>query len=417
MQLVTLTATNIKRGLLALFGACLVVMTVYALLPKPVPVDIAVVSHGPVRVTVDEEGKTRIRDVFVVSAPFGGKFLRSPLRAGDQVEKGQTVVAVVEPAAPPLLDVRSQRERLAVVKAAQATVELATAELRQAQSELEFADADYKRAQALRKSRVAAKRALEEAKMVFETKTALLSRAEANMRLRRRELERARASLTDSTERPVPGTETTTCCYQVRSPESGQVLKVVAKSEQSLSLGTPLVEIGDPAKIEIVVELLSADAVKIKQGARATIEDWGGKPLEARVRRIEPSGFTKVSALGIEEQRVKTILDLTGDPEEYARLGHDFRVFARINAYENKRALRVPVGALFRKNQKWGVFIKQNNRAKFQEVTIGERNMKFGEVRRGLSPGDTVILYPSDWISEGIAVEERLTEATSSDAG
>ncbi len=407
MVMFSLTTQMIKRGLMVLSAVGLTGALVFALTPRPVPVDGEAVTRGLLRVTVDEEGKTRIRDVFVVSAPFGGKFLRSPLHVGDYVEKGQTVVAVVEPAPPPLLDVRSQKEGLAAAKAAQATVELATAELKQARSELEFARSDYERAKALRKTRVAAKRTLEEAKMAFETKSARVSRAEANLRLRQRELERAQARLTDSTERLGPGTAVTACCYEVRSPESGQVLKLVAESEQSLNMGTPLVEIGDPRKLEIVVELLSADAVRVKRGARATIEDWGGKPLEARVKRVEPSGFTKVSALGIEEQRVKVILELAGKAEDYERLGHEFRVFAKINTYENKRALRVPIGALFRNDEAWGVFVIKDDYASRRIIEIGQRNMRYAEVGAGLSEGERVILYPSDLISEGISIVQR----------
>ena len=412
MTAVPLTTQSIKRGLMVLFALCLTGALVFALLPRPIPVDSKTVTRGQIRVTVDEEGKTRIRDVFVVSAPFSGKFLRSHLHVGDYVEKGQTVVAVVEPAAPPLLDVRSQKERLAAAKAAQATVDLATAELRQARSELEFARSDYARAKELRKTKVAAKRTLEEAKMAFETKSARVSRAEANLRLRRRELERAQARLTDSTERLGPGTEVTACCYQVRSPESGQVLKLVAESEQSLNMGTPLVEIGDPSKLEIVVELLSADAVRVKRGARATIEDWGGRPLEARVQRVEPSGFTKVSALGIEEQRVKVILELAGKAQDHKRLGHEFRVFAKINTYENKHALRVPIGALFRADEAWGVFVSKDGYANRRIIEIGQRNLQHAEVSAGLSEGERVIMYPSDLIYEGVSVVQRHSVTT-----
>jgi HlyD family secretion protein len=399
--------TFLKRIGLAVLVLGIAGAFILALMPRPIAVDTALVSQGPLRVTVDEEGKSRIRDVFVVSAPLSGKFLRSPLHVGDYVEKGQTVVAVVEPMAPPLLDVRSQKERLAAVKAAQATVDLARAELRQAQSALEFAEADYGRTQELRQSRVAAKRTLEQTKMAYETAEAQVARAEAGLRLRQRELERAEASLTDPTENLNPTTGVTACCYEVRSPESGRVLKLVAESEQPLISGTPLVEIGDPAELEIVVELLSSDAVRIKSGALATIEDWGGPPLEAKVQRIEPSGFTKVSALGIEEQRVKVILDLLGDSKPRSRLGHEFRVYTRINVYETADALTVSLGALFRKNGAWHVFTVEDQRAKLRQIEIGERNLKVAEVESGLSKGETVILYPSDRISDDVRVTQR----------
>lgn len=408
----TMDSKSIKRIGLAGFAIVVAGAFLLALMPRPIAVDTATIGRGHLRVTVDEEGRSRIRDVFVVSAPLSGKFLRSPLHVGDHVEKGKTVVAVVEPTAPPLLDIRSQKERRAAVKAAMATVDLARAELRQSKSALEFAEADYGRTQALRESRVAAKRTFEQAKMAFETAEAQVAKAEANLRLRQRELERAEASLTDPTEKQNPLAGVQACCYEVRSPESGQVLKLVAESEQPLIMGTPLVEIGDPGKLEIVVELLSSDAVRIKKGAAATIEDWGGPALKAKVRRIEPSGFTKVSALGIEEQRVNVILELTDSSARYSRLGHEFRVYARISVYDALDAIIVPLGALFRKDRQWHVFKVESDSAKLHRIEIGERNLRMAEVTSGLLPGDEVVLYPSDRIDDGVSVSRRDMEET-----
>ena len=189
----------------------------------------------------------------------------------------------------------------------------------------------------------------------------------------------------------------------MRAPVSGRVLRVIQESEKVVAAGTPLVEIGDPGNLEILVELLSADAVKVREGAEATVEGWGGPPLAAKVVRVEPAGFTKVSALGIEEQRVRTILELQGSAEASARLGHEFRVFVKINVYEAREALRVPISALFRKGEQWAVFVVDRGRAG-RPCGIGHRNSTFAEVSRGLRKGATVVLHPSDRVADGVRV-------------
>lgn len=396
-------ALTIKRGFMALALLAPVGAFTWALWPKPVAVDVAEVSHGRVLVTVDEEGKTRIKDVYAVSAPISGKVLRLSLEPGDPVKKDDTIVAVIEPMAPPFLDVRAVRELEAQAAAAKAGVALAEAEVRQAQSELEFADAELARAHALARSKTIAERALEKARLDANTRRAAVARAASNLEVRKREVESAEARLT-APEEAWKGEVPAGCCVNVRAPVSGRVLRLIQESEKAVVAGTPLVEVGDPGNLEIVVDLLSADAVKVREGAEVTVEGWGGPPLAGQVARVEPAGFTKVSALGIEEQRVRTILELHGAAAAATRLGHEFRVFLKINVYEAPEALRVPISALFRKGDQWAVFVVDRGRAWATPVGIGHRNSTFAEVLHGLRKGATVVLHPSDRVAEGVRV-------------
>jgi HlyD family secretion protein len=394
---------TVKRGLMALAALAVVGAFVWALWPKPVAVDVAQVSVGRVLVTVDEEGKTRIKDVYAVSAPISGKVLRRSLEPGDPVRKDDTIVAIIEPTAPPFLDVRAMRELEALSAAAKAAVALAEAELRQAQSELDFAEAELVRAQALARSKTIADRALEKARLDADTRRAALARAASSLEVRRREAESAQARLT-APEEAWKGEVPVGCCVHVRAPVSGRVLRILQESEKVVAAGTPLVEIGDPGKLEILAELLSGDAVKVREGAAATVEGWGGSPLAAKVVRVEPAGFTKVSALGIEEQRVRTILELDGAARASTRLGHEFRVFVKIDVYDAREALRVPISALFRKGDQWAVFVVERERTRTALVEIGHRNSTFAEVQQGLRKGATVVLHPSDRVSDGVRV-------------
>lgn len=400
------TPPTVKRALLAALALAIVGALAYALSPRRVPVDTAVLEKGSLQVTTDEEGKTRIKDVYTVSAPIAGKVLRSMLEAGDEVVRDRTVIAAILPAAPPFLDFRSLQEAEAHVQAAEAAVALAEAELRQARSELGFAERDLVRAEALAKRDTIAERTLEQARLAVDTGRAAVLKAEAAREVRLRELASARARLIAPTDPGVAGGDLA-CCLEVRSPVSGRVLRVIQKSEQMVASGAPLVEIGDPGAIEIVVELLSTEAVKVKEGAAATIEAWGGAVLPGKVKRIEPAGFTKVSALGIEEQRVRAILEITGDPSAAARLGHEFRVYVRILVQEADDVLRVPLGALYRSGGSWAVFVVEGGRAVQRRIELGARNTTHAEVSKGLAAGARIILHPSDRIASGVKVSER----------
>jgi HlyD family secretion protein len=392
-----------KRGLMLAAALAIAGGLAWAMWPKPVAVDLAEVGRGPLLVTVDEEGKTRIKDVYTVSAPISGKLLRQSLEAGDRVKKDVTAVAVIEPNAPPFLDVRTQRELEAQIEAAKAAVALAEAEMRAAQSELQFAESELTRARALIRSNAISERALERAQIDVDTRTAALSRAKAGLEVRKRELDSAQARTT-APEEAWKGEVPVGCCVTARAPVSGRVLRLIQESERVVLAGTPLVEIGDPDSLEIVVEYLSVDAVKVREGAKATVEGWGGPALAARVIRVEPAGFTKVSALGIEEQRVRVVLALADGPGATERLGHEYRVVVRVQVYEQPTALRVPISALFRKGDRWAVFTVDGGRARLTPVEIGQRNTTYAEVLHGLSEGAVVVLHPSDRIDDGVRV-------------
>lgn len=396
----------------ASIAAALAIALYVALRPKPISVDIGFVTTGPMRVAVEEEGKTRVRNVYTISAPVAGKLMRIALDAGDEVVKNETVVAIIQPAAPPFLDHRARHEADAQIAAATASVQLAEAEVRQAVSELDFATSELKRSEVLARSQTIPERNLEKARIDVDVRQAALARAKANVEVRQRELETARARLIGPETLTTPSDEASGCCINVRSPVSGQLLKRIQSSETVIAPGAPLVEIGNTADMEIVVELLSTDAVKVAENASARIDGWGGqRPLSARLRRIEPAGFTKVSALGIEEQRVRAILDFDAPPDLRRRLGHDFRVFASITTWAADDALRIPLSALFRSGDKWAVFRVDGNRARLAAVEVGHRNSEHAQLAAGLKAGDAIILHPSDRVSDGVRVQARSNAA------
>lgn len=379
----------------------------FAMRTKPVPVDAGTVTRGALIVTVDEEGKTAIKNIFAVASPIAGKVLRSPVKTGDVVEKGKSIVALIQPPPPALIDVRSKAELESAAQSAAASLSLAEAELAQSNADLHFAQADLTRARELSKRAVASERTLQKAEIEVETKTAAVARANANVALRKRELESAQVRLLTPDQSFVERLVEIACCFEVKSPESGRVLKVIAESEAIVQSGAPLVEIGNPQDLEVSVELLSSDAVRVERGAKAVLDGWGGPALPAHVTKVYPSGFTKISALGIEEQRVKVLLDFDGAKDERARLGHDFKVFVRIEVYQNPEALRVPLAALFRRGESWGVFVIEDGVARERRIEIGERNPAYAEVHSGLKEGEHIVLHPSDQVSDGARVAER----------
>lgn len=396
----------LKRGALVAGAAAILGGLVYAMLPRPAAVDVGKIARGEMRVTVDEEGKTRIKEIFVVSAPIAGKVLRSKLTVGDDVTADLTEVATLVPTAPPMLDIRARSELVAMISAAEDAVRLAESELAQAQSEAKMAELELKRASDLAKRGFAAERVLDRASTDAGVRRAAVAKALSAVEVRKHELATAQARLLET------GTAGSGAAVanpvSVKAPQSGKVLRIPVENEAAVPQGAPLVEIGDPGKLEIVVDLLSADAVKVQRAADASIEGWGGASvLSAKVKRIEPTGFTKVSALGIEEQRVRTVLDFAGPPSGYQALGHDFRVFVRIQVWRSTDALRVPLGALFRDGDRWAVFKIDATRAKLQAVELGHRNADYAEVVSGLVDGDVVVLHPNDRVTDGATVEVR----------
>ncbi len=387
-------------------GLALAAAVAYALRPQPVAVDMATVARGPLMVTVDEEGETRVKDVFVLSAPITGRALRIDLDVGDAVVADQTVVAEIEPIDPAFLDLRTEAQAKAAVRAAEAARALADAELEEAEAEFDFARADVERARALIRNETISERALEEAERAFRTTKAAVATARAALRVRDHELEQARALLLsplEAAERHGP------CeCIPIRAPVGGSVLKVLHESAGVVEAGEPLAEIGDPEDLEVVVDLLSADAVKVEPGQRVIMEQWGGGvDLEGRVRRVEPTGFTKVSALGIEEQRVNVIIDFTNADERGRRLGHGYRVEARIVLWEGADVLKLPLSALFRDGDAWAVFVVVDGRAGLRHVRLGRRGGLEAEIAGGLEDGESVILHPGDRVVDDVPVVAR----------
>lgn len=395
----------VKFLVMAVLLAAVIAAFAYVLTPKPVPVDTATIDIGPILVTVDEEGKTRIKEVYTVSSPITGRLLRLPVKVGDAVRAEVTPVASILPVSPSFLDQRTRSELQAAAEAAKAAVDFADADLARKRSEERFAESGLERAKRLAETARISQTTLEKAELDYDTAKAAVLQAEANLDLRRHEYESAKARLIEPDT--APDNDNASCCVIVYAPADGVVLKLIQESEQVIQAGTPVLEVGDTGNLEIVVDLLSTDAVRIAVGAEATVENWGGKPLNARVSRIDPAGFTKVSALGIEEQRVTTVLQLTDPKEEWRALGHDFRVFVRITAWEDDNALRVPLSALFRVGSEWAVFRIEDGIARQTIIGIGHRNSRHAEVLGGLAEGDSIILYPSDRVSDGAAVVQR----------
>ncbi len=398
----------IKFGLSLVALAAAIGGFAYVLAPKPVPVDSVAIERGPIRVTIDEEGKTRIKDIYTVSAPIVGRLLRLPVDVGDRVSAQTSPVASLLPLSPSFLDQRTRSELMAAAEAAEAAVGLAEADLARKGSEERYAKSNLERAKRLVGSATISQSAFEKSVLDYDTAVAATRQAEANLELRRHEYESAQARLIEPDA--VTDTSQQSCCIVLYAPVDGVVLKLIQESETIIRAGSSILEIGDTGNLEVIVDLLSTDAVKVSAGADAIIENWGGPALNAKVSRIDPAGFTKVSALGIEEQRVTTVLQLTDPRDDWASLGHDFRVFVRITEWMNDDALRVPLSALFRVGAQWGVFRIEDGSARRTMIRLGHRNSSHAEVLEGLGEGDQIILYPSDRISDGVAVELREPE-------
>ena len=379
----------------------------FAFRPQPISVDLIKVQRGPLIVTVAEEGETRIRDVYMLSAPVTGHMLRIDAEVGDDVIAAQTLVAQIKPIDPGFLDVRSEEESRAAVKAAEAALTLAQAQLVEAESEFEFAVTELDRANKLIQKQVISERELDTAKRDYKTKRATVNTAKAAVRARQYELAQARAHLVSPADLQ---TDDKNCeCVNILAPVSGKILQVLHESEGVITMGTPLVEIGDPTNLEIVVDFLSTDAVRIQPEQRVIIQEWGGEfELQGIVRRIEPFGFTKISALGIEEQRVNVIIDITDPLEKWQRLGHGYQVDARVVIWESNSVQKVPLTALFRQGDAWAVFVEQQGRAKLLHVEIGQRNGLEAEIIKGLSDDSQIILHPSNQVVDGVRIRSRL---------
>lgn len=390
-----------KKILMYSIPAALIAAFALGLRPSPLPVDTAAVSRGPLRVTLDEEGETRVRDRFVVSAPFTGRILRIELEPGEPVRAGD-VLAVLRPADVNLLDARSRAASEARVRTAEAALGRARADRERARAELRFAESDFTRASALGKQGIVSKEAVESAQLGVETRRETLKAAEYEIQVAQSELAAARASLLEAGD-PVRGGE-----YEVRSPVDGAVLRRLRESESVVPAGEPLMEVGEPKNLEIVSDLLSTDAARLRPGQPVEVEQWGGgKTLAGRVKRVEPSGFLKISALGVEEQRVNVIVDLADPPEQRPGLGDGFRVEVRVVVWDSKDALQVPTSALFRDEQGWATYVMEGGKAVLRRLEVGPQNDQAAAILSGLKEGEKVIVHPSGDIKDGAAVEER----------
>lgn len=375
----------------------------WAFAPQPVAVDIVPVETGDLLITIDEEGLAKIRDVYEVSTPVSGELLRIPVEVGDTVSAG-TVVATIVPQESALLDPRSRAEAEAALRAAEDAVLSAQSERTIAQSELGYWQTEVARKERLLEKGITTLQTVQQARLELARRESLVANAEAGLEMRQHQLEQATARLANSD----PGTAIDGGRRDVLAPAAGQVLRIDNESGRSLPAGTPLMEIGMPDDLEIAVDLLSADAVRIVVGAPATVSGWGGdQELLARVARIEPTGFTKVSALGVEEQRVVVHLDLLDPPENRPRLGHLYRVFVRIEAQRVASAVLVPTSALFRTDNAWSTFVVEDGKATLKPIRIGARNAETAEILEGVQAGMSVIVHPNDLLANGSLVKPR----------
>lgn len=396
-----MTAGSRRVLLIAVLGAGLAGVLYWAFRPQPVLVDMETAEQGAVRETIEEEGFTRVRDVFTVSAPVAGRVQRISLEVGDTVAAGDQVAAL-EPPVTGFLDARARAQAEAEVRAAMAARDLAAADIERARAQLTFAEAEVKRLRRLVSQEAATQRALELAETEVKARHAGLTTAEAALRVQEYRLETAKAQLLDPALAS-PGT----CCVPVPSPIDGVLLRILQESEAVVAAGTPLVEIGDPTRIEVVAELLTSDAVRLPVGAEVELTGWGGDTLAGRVRRVEPYGFRKISALGVEERRVEVIVDIVSPREAYRRLAHGYRLDLTFILRRRSDVVIVPVGAVFRMGEGWAVFVVEDGRATPRQVEIGISDRRRMEIRKGLEPGEFVVVHPGDQVEAGVSVVAR----------
>lgn len=388
-----------RRSLPWLGGGLLVALVIVGLWPESVLVEAGAVSRGELRVTVDEEGMTRLRHRYVLSAPVAGQMQRIDLKPGALVEAGRTVITRFESGGADFLDARMVQQAEARVSAAAAARDAASAQRERAAAASRLQAIDLERAKLLRERGVISAQEFDAASLRAES-SAQESRA-ASFALQVSEYEWRQAQALLGRGQASQSLE----ALPVTAPISGRILRVMQESSRLVSAGTPLVELGDPVDLEVRIEVLSRDGVGIRPGAKVILEQWGGaEPLLARVRLVEPAAFTKISALGVEEQRVYVIADLEAPPEKRPTLGDSYRVEARIVVWESPSALRVPAGALFRRGGFWHTFVIAENRARLRRVEVGRSNGVQAEVLSGLAEGERVVMYPGDKVVDGVRV-------------
>ncbi len=376
-----------RRWLPYLGLALLLALVIAGLIPKPLAVETAKVSVGRLRATVNEEGKTRIRQRYVVSAPVSGQLRRIPFKAGAEIGSTQSVVAVIDPVSPALLDARTRT-------LAEAGRDTAGAQLERARAQHKFAASELRRNEKLFQNKTVSEQQIEQVQWQEVSAARELTAAEAALRQAEAELLEFTGAST-GTRPPV----------ELRAPIAGRVLKVFEESSRAVQAGTPLMEVGDPNDLEVIIEALSRDGAMIAAGTPVELEQWGGpEPLQAKVRFVEPAAFTKISALGVEEQRVYVVADLLTPPGQRGSLGDNFRVEARIITWHNERALKAPAGALFRRGEDWHAYVIAGTQAQLRTVKVGRTSGTETEIVEGLKEGDEVVLYPGDRVRDGIKI-------------
>ncbi len=423
-------------------GIGLLALLVVAFRPSPVLVDVALIERGTLQVSVDDDGQTRVRERYTISAPIQGSLLRVALNPGDDVRAGLTVVAEFSPRDPDLLDKRTLAETEARVARAEAALGEAAARKKQARAELQFANEELERTRVLFEKSYQSKDVLEQRQRDAQRAREGLRAADFSIQVARFEVEMARASLDEQRNGNSGGTEAGEASeapgrsepppvrpfsaeaeqdmrgnsrrVRLRSPIDGTVLRVFEQSARALPAGTPILEVGNTRALEIVADYLSQDAVAVRPGMAVEVRGFGATsrdaqlaPLEGEVRRVEPAGFTKVSALGVEEQRVNIVIDPVGDPERWAMLGDGYRAELRILLWKGADVLKVPIGALFRTGDAWSVFVVEDGVARLRSLEIDHRSGLEAEVVSGLSEGDRVILYPNELIRDGARVQQH----------
>jgi len=391
------------RRLPWLGGALLAALIVVGLWPKPLPAEVAVVARGDLVVTVNEEGMTRVKNRYVIASPVAGQLRRIEWKAGAIVEAGKTVLAVLESGGADLLDTRSLAQAGARIRASEAAVAQAQAQRARAGASAKMQRDDFTRQQRLFASGASSRQEIDGAEMRATAAAQEERAAEFAGQIAEFELAQARAVLLRG--RPAGLAASTNEPLVITAPVSGRILRVLQESERLVPAGFPLVEIGDPTDLEARIEVLSRDGVAIRPGARVKLEQWGGpEPLNALVRLVEPSAFTKISALGVEEQRVFVVVDLTDPLATRPTLGDNFRVEAKIETWSGKGILKVPAGTLFQRGANWQTFVVEGKSAKLQNVTIGRSNGLETEIVEGLGEGRRIIVYPGDQITDGASI-------------
>jgi HlyD family secretion protein len=398
---------DIRKLLPWIIVTALVGAIVWSLRAKPIEVEVVKITTGPLTVSVLEEGKTRIRHRYVISPPVPGHLNRIPFRAGERIEAGKTVLATIQPQVPAFLDARTRMEAEARVKATESAKLQREAQLERARSALDLAQKEVKRMSTLRKSGAVSERDWESA----ENQAAVLSKElrAAEFAIQVAEFERAQAEAA-LMQVQSPNSEGAKVLELV-APVSGFILNVFEESARPVTAGMPLMEVGSLADLEAEIEMLSSDAVGVKRGADAIIEHWGGDvPLRGRVSVVEPGGFTKISALGVEEQRVRVRVDFVDPLPEGKFLGDRFRVEARIITWHVDSILQIPTGAIFRRGADWMTYVVRNGTANATNIEIAQNNGMAAAVRSGISEGENVILHPPDAVKDGSKVQARKSQ-------